>query len=234
MAADRKLTIDWLEAGELEHGVADDVHAEAWKGCAPQTASSYQAGSGTVVSKEDPRRQLRTDQRRALLRHLPRTASGGHRICAQRARHGGSTSTEFDEDCPNPAVIFAARDFHDPFGWHHAAWQPPNLFQVDDCKVKRLYGGSSVDERHRHRYEVNPELIERLEAAGLTFVGKDETGQRCEIRNCLTILTLWRCSTTPNSVTAGRPSPPFLGLILAASGNLCPERSRTLDADACA
>ena len=46
----------------------------------------------------------------------------------------------------------------------------------------RLYGGAEhVDERHRHRYEVNPELIEQIEDAGLKYVGKDETGQRCEI-----------------------------------------------------
>ena len=37
------------------------------------------------------------------------------------------------------------------------------------------------DERHRHRYEVNPDLIERIEAAGLVYVGKDETGRLPEI-----------------------------------------------------
>jgi CTP synthase len=38
--------------------------------------------------------------------------------------------------------------------------------------VRRLYGGGDgVDERHRHRYEVNPEYIERLEEKGLSFVG---------------------------------------------------------------
>ena len=48
--------------------------------------------------------------------------------------------------------------------------------------MKRLYSGkTSVDERHRHRYEVNPDLISDLENAGCVFVGKDETGQRCEI-----------------------------------------------------
>ena len=94
----------------------------------------------------------------------------------------GSTSTEFDEDCPNPAVIFMPEISTTHLGGTMWLGSRPTLFQVDDCKVKRLYGGSeSVDERHRHRYEVNPELIERLEAAGLTFVGKDETGQRCEI-----------------------------------------------------
>ena len=31
------------------------------------------------------------------------------------------------------------------------------------------------------RYEVNPEMVPQLEAAGLMFVGKDETGERMEV-----------------------------------------------------
>jgi len=29
--------------------------------------------------------------------------------------------------------------------------------------------------------QVNPELVARLENAGLSFIGKDETGQRMEV-----------------------------------------------------
>lgn len=39
-------------------------------------------------------------------------------------------------------------------------------------------GNPIVHERHRHRYEVNPAYVERLDKAGLRFVGKDETGER--------------------------------------------------------
>ena len=46
----------------------------------------------------------------------------------------------------------------------------------------KLYGSQdSVLERHRHRYEVNPEVVPELESKGLKFVGKDETGDRMEI-----------------------------------------------------
>lgn len=52
----------------------------------------------------------------------------------------------------------------------------------DWAKIRALYGGAQeIEERHRHRYEINPEYIARLETAGLHFVGKDETGQRMEI-----------------------------------------------------
>ncbi|MCK4715148.1 MAG: gamma-glutamyl-gamma-aminobutyrate hydrolase family protein, partial [Candidatus Aenigmarchaeota archaeon] len=36
----------------------------------------------------------------------------------------------------------------------------------------KLYGSNVARERFRHRYEVNPEYIERLEAGGLVFSGK--------------------------------------------------------------
>ena len=35
----------------------------------------------------------------------------------------------------------------------------------------RLFGREEIQERHRHRYEVNNELREQLAAAGLTFSG---------------------------------------------------------------
>ncbi len=37
--------------------------------------------------------------------------------------------------------------------------------------VHGLYGKENVSERHRHRYEVNPDYIEKLESAGLVFSG---------------------------------------------------------------
>lgn len=49
-------------------------------------------------------------------------------------------------------------------------------------KARKLYGNvDKMWERHRHRYEVNPEEVPRLEASGLTFVGKDEKGERMQI-----------------------------------------------------
>ena len=55
-------------------------------------------------------------------------------------------------------------------------------FVTDDSVVKKLYGGANtVDERHRHRYEVNPEYIEQFEQAGMKFVGRSDDNQRMEI-----------------------------------------------------
>jgi len=42
---------------------------------------------------------------------------------------------------------------------------------VEGSCAARIYGRTDISERHRHRYEVNPDYIERLEAGGLVFSG---------------------------------------------------------------
>jgi len=42
---------------------------------------------------------------------------------------------------------------------------------VEGTIAREAYGKGSISERHRHRYEVNPEYIERLTKAGLVFSG---------------------------------------------------------------
>jgi CTP synthase len=43
------------------------------------------------------------------------------------------------------------------------------------------YGANRISERHRHRYEVNPEFIEGIEKAGLVFSGTSPNGELMEI-----------------------------------------------------
>ena len=48
-------------------------------------------------------------------------------------------------------------------------------------KVAEIYGATSIQERHRHRYEVNMRYREKLEAAGLIFSGTSPDGLLPEI-----------------------------------------------------
>jgi CTP synthase len=43
-------------------------------------------------------------------------------------------------------------------------------------RIAEIYGDTEISERHRHRYEVNTEYRERLEAAGLKFAGTSPDG----------------------------------------------------------
>ena len=48
--------------------------------------------------------------------------------------------------------------------------------------IKTLYGDVDyIEERHRHRYEVNPDVVEKFEQNGMRFVGRDDGGTRMEI-----------------------------------------------------
>ncbi|HET7712379.1 MAG TPA: gamma-glutamyl-gamma-aminobutyrate hydrolase family protein, partial [Thermoanaerobaculia bacterium] len=47
--------------------------------------------------------------------------------------------------------------------------------------VRAAYGVPAVDERHRHRYEVNPEYVPTLEQRGFRVTGASPDGKFVEI-----------------------------------------------------
>ena len=51
----------------------------------------------------------------------------------------------------------------------------------DGSKVAEAYGGTTIEERHRHRYEVDIKYREQLEAQGLIFSGMSPDGRLPEI-----------------------------------------------------
>ncbi len=82
-----------------------------------------------------------------------------------------ANSLEFDENTPHPVITLmesqvAVQDKGGTMrlGAYRCALKPGTL-------AHRLYGQDMIEERHRHRYEVNNEYRERLESAGLIFSG---------------------------------------------------------------
>lgn len=47
--------------------------------------------------------------------------------------------------------------------------------------AQKAYGKTKISERHRHRWEVNPAYIERIEKGGMIFSGKSPDGKLMEI-----------------------------------------------------
>ncbi|XP_022991599.1 CTP synthase isoform X2 [Cucurbita pepo subsp. pepo] len=133
-----------------------------------------------------------------------------------------ANSTEFDDGTPNPVVIFMPEGSKTHMGSTMRLGSRRTLFQTADCITSRVYHNSQyVDERHRHRYEVNPEFIGTFEEAGLKFVGKDETGNRMEILELPSHPFYVGVQFHPEFKSRPRrPSPVFLGFILAATGQL--------------
>ena len=48
-------------------------------------------------------------------------------------------------------------------------------------RVAEIYGGLDIEERHRHRYEIDVGLAERLSSAGVVFSGLSPDGALPEI-----------------------------------------------------
>ena len=94
----------------------------------------------------------------------------------------GADSTEFDAETPHP-VIFKLRDLVDveEMGgtMRLGAW---TCRLAEGSLAQEVYGGANeISERHRHRYEFNPEFRGQLESAGLVFSGISEDGRFVEM-----------------------------------------------------
>ena len=87
--------------------------------------------------------------------------------------------------------------------------------------ARQLYGKEKVMERHRHRYEVNPALVPRLEEKGLEFVGRntDASGERMEVCELSKEMHPYFMAAQFHPEFTSRPekaNPLFLGLLRAS------------------
>ncbi|HJM55392.1 MAG TPA: CTP synthase (glutamine hydrolyzing) [Poseidonia sp.] len=223
MAVDRKLVINWIEASHLEPSWSEqspEEYNEAW--------NSLNASHGVLVPGGFGDRGV---EGKVLAANHARTKKVPYlgiclglqvatiEFCRNVLGLEGANSTEFEDNPEHAAVVFMPEISKTHLGGTMRLGSRLTLWQVEQCAIRDLYGpGDTVDERHRHRYEVNPDLIERIEEAGLIFVGKDESGQRCEIFELTDHPYYVGVQYHPEFKSRpNRPSPPFLGLLQAAA-----------------
>jgi CTP synthase len=78
----------------------------------------------------------------------------------------------------------------------------------------RLYGSETIHERHRHRWEVNPDFWGRLEKAGAEFTGWSPDGKRKEILEWPGNYFFFASQFHPEFKSRPwSPSPPYYGLV---------------------
>ena len=134
-----------------------------------------------------------------------------------------AASTEFDPDCPEPVIatmeeqksfVEGAGDLGGTMrlGLYPAALQAGTL-------VREAYGAAAIEERHRHRYEVNNHYREQLEAAGMVFSGTNEDLGLVEFVELPRETHPYYVATQAHPELRSRPTRPhplFRGLIGAA------------------
>ena len=147
-----------------------------------------------------------------------------------KANMKAANSTEFCEDTPYPVVALVSE-------WLDAAGKIEKRSEKSDLGgtmrlggqrcilangtlARQLYCQKQIYERHRHRYEVNNQLIARLKEAGLTVSGCSFDGKLVEIIELSDHPWFLGCQFHPEFTSTPRKGHPlFIGFVKAAITN---------------
>jgi CTP synthase len=135
----------------------------------------------------------------------------------------GADSTEFHPGCSEPVI--ATMDEQKQFvegagdlgGTMRLGLYPAEL--QSGSVIREAYGEAKVEERHRHRYEVNNAYRDRLEQAGLVFSGRSPDDRLVEFVELPRDVHPYYVSTQAHPELRSRPTRPhplFSGLVRAA------------------
>jgi CTP synthase len=134
----------------------------------------------------------------------------------------GAGSLEFDEHTPHPVIATMADQEdvvagdRDMGGTMRLGLYPATL--AEGSLAREVYGSSYVEERHRHRYEVNNAYREQLEQAGLVFSGTSPDGHLVEYVELPRDVHPYFVATQAHPEFRSRPArahPLFAGLVAA-------------------
>ena len=148
------------------------------------------------------------------------------------ARHvvglAGANSTEFDANCPHP-LIGLITEWKDSTGKLEKRDEASELggtmrLGAQRCPVRtgtlaeKIYG-SDVNERHRHRYEVNNHYVDRLESAGLIVSARTPSENLCEMIELPTEVHPWfvACQFHPEFTSTPRTGHPLFSSFVRAA-----------------
>ncbi|KAI9184248.1 CTP synthase ura7 [Blastocladiella emersonii ATCC 22665] len=236
LSCNRKLQILWVEASDLEAATKDAnpiKYHESWRRLCAAAGILVPGGfggrgtEGKIMAAKWARENKVPYLGICLGMQLAVVEFARHVAGMPNAGH-----EEFNPEAEEKVVMYMPEITKEQLGGTMRLGSRVTIF--DDANLQAQGGNASVMqalydgkkevyERHRHRYEVNPKFIEHLESHGLFFVGKDETGERMEVIELPSSVHPYFVGAQyhPEYKTRPlKPSPPFLGLILAAAGLL--------------
>jgi len=227
LACMRKLVIKWIEADNLEEGVRQEnpvTYHEAWQSLCSCDGILVPGGFGSRGSEGKI-----LAARWAREHNVPYLGIclGLQIAVIEFARNvlewQGANSTELDPQTPHPVVIEMPEHNPGQLGGTMRLGKRRTIFKKHAKSItKQLYKNVDfVDERHRHRYEVNPTLTQYYEERGMHFVGQDEDGERMEVVELDDHPYYVAVQFHPEFLSRPlSPSPVYLGLILASANKL--------------
>jgi CTP synthase len=172
-----RVKINWIEGEDLEKA-------------APAAVKALKGSDGVLIPGGFGRRGI--EGKIIAIEHSRTTGVPllgvclGFQLCTiEFARHvlalAGANSTEFEPECPHPVVsLLPEQKTVQEMGATMRLGAQPVLVSEGSI-AHSIYSSTMVLERHRHRFEVNPEYIERFHEAGLRFTGRSEDGRRMEV-----------------------------------------------------
>lgn len=135
----------------------------------------------------------------------------------------GASSSEFDPECAHPVIATMEQQVDIVSGnGDLGGTMRLGLYKASLTKgsiVAGLYGADSIEERHRHRFEVNNAYREQIAAAGLVFSGTSPDGSLVEFVELPKDVHPFYVATQAHPELRSRPNrahPLFAGLVAAA------------------
>ncbi|KAG5368572.1 CTP synthase [Yarrowia sp. C11] len=226
MKCHRRLEILWIESSDLESESEEKAkYHQAWTKLCRADGILVPGGFGTrgtegMIKAANWAREHKKPYLGICLGLQIAVIEFARNVCQLE----GANSEELDPETETKAVVFMPEGDREKLGGTMRLGARTTVFQPgsEKSKIRKLYGSAdSVEERHRHRYEVNPELVETFEAAGLKFVGRDTAGQRMQVLELddhpYYVATQYHPEYLSRVLD---PSRPILGLVAAACGKL--------------
>jgi CTP synthase len=147
----------------------------------------------------------------------------------------GASSTEFDPETPVPVIATMAEQVNIIESGDLGGTMRLGLYDAALSKgslAASLYGSELIQERHRHRYEVNNTYREQISAAGMQFSGTSPDGTLVEFVELPRDVHPFYIATQAHPELRSRPNrahPLFAGLIEASLARQ--QASRLFDID---
>jgi len=217
-ANDAKVTIKWVASDECETPEGAKEHLSGVDGiCVP-------GGFGVrgIEGKVGALRWARENSIPTLGLCL-----GLQCMVIEGARHlagiADANSAEFAPDSANPVIATMASQLdvlsgeRDMGGTMRLGLYPADL--VPGSLVADVYGSLQIEERHRHRYEVNNLYRKKIEDAGIVFSGLSPDGNLVEFVELPVEVHPFYVGTQAHPEFKSRPTRPhplFAGLVAAA------------------